>query len=435
MIDEITPDEGDIDVEDIIDVELADTTSQNLLAELKARCATANVEFRSRTYDDGKDAIEYTSIALPSGREKRWVATTGTRLGLVLEIEFEKITFLQGYEAICSYDRGFIEVGIRGGSAPTPMLLRNLLGRSTEPDAEQEFVLSPPEGLDGRPIYKIGPPSPEFMALLQSPGLGRRPTLKLEGLTITKHDQAVELLQRYANSLLFQLDLLFGTSAMLERERLRRFRPIRRRGESAEIEYPTAEYDEAPLSLYWYARSARGMPLLQFLAFYQCIEFYFPTFSKAEARRKIALLLKDPTFRADRDSDVARLLSAISISRSGGFGDERTQLRASINECVNAEELRDFLSEDEERATFFGGKQKSGVHKIPIANEAADLRNDVADRLYNIRCRIVHTKDSDQHSGSMILPFSDEADYLIYDIELAQFVARKVLIATSSLFG
>jgi hypothetical protein len=177
------------------------------------------------------------------------------------------------------------------------------------------------------------------------------------------------------------------------------------------------------------------MPLLQFLAFYQCIEFYFPTFSKAEARRKIALLLKDPTFRADRDSDVARLLSAISISRSGGVGDERTQLRASINECLNPEELREFLTAEEDRAAFFSGKQKSGVHKIPMTNETADLRNDVADRLYNIRCRIVHTKDSEQHAGNMILPFSEEADHLIFDIDLAQFVAQKVLIATSSHLG
>lgn len=177
------------------------------------------------------------------------------------------------------------------------------------------------------------------------------------------------------------------------------------------------------------------MPLLQFLAFYQCIEFYFPTFSKAEARRKIGLLLKDPTFRADRDSDVARLLSAISISRSGGMGDERSQLRATISECLNPEELRAFFIEDKDRLEFFSGKQKAGIHKIPLANEATDLRDDVADRIYNISCRIVHTKDSDQHGGAMILPFSEEADILIYGIELAQFVSRKVLIATSSLLN
>jgi hypothetical protein len=38
------------------------------------------------------------------------------------------------------------------------------------------------------------------------------------------------------------------------------------------------------------------MPLLQFLAFYQVIEFYFPTYSQAEAHRKLKAILKDPPF-------------------------------------------------------------------------------------------------------------------------------------------
>lgn len=427
--------DSDLDVEDIIEVDDEAGGLDILLDALKARCSAANIEIRQTTYNDDGETIVYTSIALPSGRETRWIGTSGNRLENILSIDFEKVVFLKGYEAICCYERGFIEASIRSGSGPVPLIMRNLVGRATDIEGQQEYVLSPPEGLENRPTYRIGPPSQEFAALVQNPVRLTRPTLRLEGITISTHDQAVDLLQKYANSFLFQIDLLFGTSVMLERERLRRFRPIRRRGEVAQVEYPSAEYDEAPLSLYWYARSARGMPLLQFLAFYQCIEFYFPTFSKAEARRKIALLLKDPTFRADRDSDVARLLSAISISRSGGIGDERTQLRASINECLNPEELREFFNADEDRVAYFGGKQKSGVHKIPIANETADLRNDVADRLYNIRCRIVHTKDSEQHSGSMILPFSEEADQLIFDIDLAQFVAQKILIATSSHLG
>lgn len=419
--------------EDLIELEEESAAEEESLSILRQRCAAAKIEVRTRTFDEG--GVSYTSIAIPSGREKRWVGATGDRLQRLLDIDFENFVFLQGYEAICSYKDSFIEVGLRGVPTPSMSALR-MLTRSVYGDGEdKEFILAPPDGSENRPTYRIAPSSIEFGALAQTPGSFSRLTLRLEGLSVSSHDQAVTLLQRYANSLLFQLDLLFNVSFMIERERVRRFRPIRRRGELPQVQYPSVEYDDAPLSLYWYARSARGMPLLQFLAFYQCIEFYYPTFSKAEARRKIALLLKDPTFRPDRDSDVARLLSAISISRSGGFGDERTQLRATINECLNPEELRSFFDEDEDRSAFFRGKQKSGVHRIQLTNEAADLRNDVADRIYNIRCRIVHTKDGDQHSESMILPFSEEAGVLIFDIELAQFIARKVLIATSSLLG
>ncbi len=38
------------------------------------------------------------------------------------------------------------------------------------------------------------------------------------------------------------------------------------------------------------------MPLLQFLAYYQSIEYYFPMYSGREAQEKIKNLVKDPSF-------------------------------------------------------------------------------------------------------------------------------------------
>lgn len=426
-------------VEDLVENDDNLRQSAADLEELNRRCSAANIEVRTRKYEED-EGLTYTSIALPSGREKRWVGATGDRLPRLLNVPFEKFVFLQGYEAVCCYEAGFIEAGIRGVPLSPMIAMRRLLQSTGNQDDGEEFILAPPpEEAGSRPTYRLGNASPEFAALSQMPGGIRRFTLRLEGITVSTHDQAVAILLKYANSFLFQADLMFNASYMLERERVRRFRAPLRRRDSFEVRYPNVEYDNAPLSLYWYARSARGMPLLQFLAFYQCIEFYFPTFSQAEARRKIGLLLKDPTFRADRDSDVAKLLQAIFVSRSGGVGDERTQLRATINECLSAEEVRAFFEDDEDLKAYFSAKPKTGgVHRIPLGNATADLRNDVADRIYNIRCRIVHTKDGEQHGsggGAMILPFSEEADFLIFDIELAQFVARKVLIATSSLLS
>ena len=143
------------------------------------------------------------------------------------------------------------------------------------------------------------------------------------------------------------------------------------------------------------------MPLLQFLAFYQVIEFYFPTYYQAEANRKIRAILKDPTFRSDRDADLGRILGAIQLNRSGGFGDERSHLKATLVECVDADGLRQFLEENEERKSFLSSKAKGLTeHKLPIANPGLDLRNDVADRIYDIRCKIVHTK-SDSRDGEV----------------------------------
>ena len=232
------------------------------------------------------------------------------------------------------------------------------------------------------------------------------------------------------------------TEVALGLERARRRLGSGRRGrerssQATGIQYPKTQFDAAPLSLYWYARSAAGMPLLQFLAFYQVIEFYFPIYSKSEAQRRLKAILKDPTFRGGRDADVARLLSAIQISRSGGFGDERSQLRATLAECCDSDGLRRFIEEDKERRDFFLTKCKSlPYHKIPLSNLSADVRGDVADRIYDIRCKIVHTK-SDSRDGDveLLLPFSAEAEQLAYDIELAQYLAQQILIAGSSSFN
>lgn len=178
------------------------------------------------------------------------------------------------------------------------------------------------------------------------------------------------------------------------------------------------------------------MPLLQFLAYYQVIEYYFPTYSQADARRKIRAVLKDPAFRGDRDADLGRLLSAIHVSRSGAFGDERSQLRSTLLECIDAEAIRQFITADAARADFLSSKAKGLCdQKIAVANPTADLRGDVAERIYEIRCKIVHTKtDAKNSEFELLLPFSKEAEQLTHDIDLVQFVAQQILIAASSPF-
>ena len=75
-------------------------------------------------------------------------------------------------------------------------------------------------------------------------------------------------------------------------------------------------------------------------------------------------------------------------------------------------------------------------HKISLATSTADLRGDVAERIYNIRCKIVHTKtDARDSDVELLLPFSKEAEQLVFDIELAQYLAQQVLIAASSQYS
>jgi hypothetical protein len=408
-----------------------------LRAQLEARCAAAKIPIAEvEMADAGEKAVR---LGLPCGRDKRslllWNYASYERL---LSIQFEQYVFLQSLDAICNYQTGTIEASIRASAfSPSRMAFTRLFKQVGQDQLDQgeagRLHLESPEL---QVSVNIGEPSNELSVLVRGPGPRMSLTIKAPGLN--QHDKALDLLRRASDALFFQIDLIHEVPISLVRERRA---PSRRRRTArteppAEVMFPTHEYDAAPISLYWYARSAVGMPLLQYLAFYQVIEYYFPTYSQADARRKIKAVLKDPAFRGDRDADLGRLLSAIHISRSGAFGDERSQLRATLLECVDPEAVRQFITADPARADALSAKSKGlSDQKIPIANPTADLRSDVGERIYEIRCKIVHTKtDAKNSEFELLLPFSKEAEQLTHDIDLVQFIAQQVLVAASTPF-
>jgi hypothetical protein len=408
------------------------------LEEIKKRCNKASIEFEDRK----SEKSTYAAIKFKSGREKRSLLVGSVSLAnRLLNIDFENYIFIRRYEAICNYSTGTIEALFRmsaysGVSEYGFAMLSKLRPESVGMDTDEtsDIVIAPPAGDKRSPTLRLGRASNEFLALTRGPS--PRLTLLISGIQAKNHDDATRELRNYADSLFFQIDLLTDITLSLDHERRRR---VVKRSDavteaSVSLQYPRQSYSEAAISLYWYAKRARGMPLLQFLAFYQSVEFFFPRFAHAETRKKLSVILKNPTFRPDRDDDVDRIIAAIRVGRGVSLGDERSQLRAVINQCISAEDMRSFFQDDPDQVDHHSGKSgKSRYSKIPLLNKAADLRNDAADRIYDIRCKIVHTKnDAGDGEPDMILPFSEDADYLMLDIDLVQFIAKSVLIASSS---
>lgn len=404
------------------------STFDELLAELESRCKTASIKVE---LFKGVEE-QYVRVDFPAGRQTEQVSFLGVEgIRRLLSIPFEKYVFVGGYEAICCYEDGVIEAAI-AGMMIGPSLLRRIYG-GRPGSSERDEDLPPLEILNPERQVKLvlGAATTPFTILIRR--LGSRPSLRIEGLSLSRQEQATEALERIANSFFFQLDLLRNIALTLRRRRTLRTVYAREIRASKELEFPKNDYDREPISLYWYARSATGMPLLQFLAYYQTIEYYFPTYSQAEARRKIRNILKNPAFRPERDTDVAKILLAAQLNGLG-YGDERSQLRATLNECLEPGALRAFFAESEERAKYFSSKtDRLTDQKIQVKNPDADLRNDVADRIYDIRCKIVHTKSGGREGEvELLLPFSKEAELLYADIELIQFVAREILISAST---
>ncbi|NYT42875.1 hypothetical protein HZY97_19030 [Sphingomonas sp. R-74633] len=427
---ETSEDFGDEEQEELQEKEAFESLAPKVLDAAKAAKLDAD------DVTDPDFGSRYLIISLPCGRNKRSILLNDSAdLSNFLSVELEGLSFLDGLEALCDYKAGTVEVGLEPvGNLSSSSLARHFFP-SSQPDQD-----NPPELIlksdDGQHTFRIGFASQKYRVFATRPTYRRLTmTMSIEGLQ--GHDKIISHLKTLSNSLFFQIDLLFNQPIALSRSRdvvtigRRAFR--RRPVILSQVEYPKHEYDEAPSSLYWYGRAASAMPLLQFLAFYQVVEYFYPVYSKVEVNRRLKLVLNDPSFRPERDSDIGRLVNALSINRSGGFLDERSQLKAVMNECLTSDAIRQFIESSDEKKTFYK-KDCKKIHDINIVTDAVgqDLRIVAAERLYGIRCRVVHTKEDGKDELGILLPYSKEEQSLAHDIDLMQFIARAVLVASGT---
>jgi hypothetical protein len=373
----------------------------------------------------------YAVLEIKNGRSTRSVIIGPEAANSLRGFPIEDLTFLGNYSAVSSYKERWIEAAIR----ELGLGLDNFIARSSIfghlPKGDGEVEIPGPGGLKLRLTEKRG--------ILWQLDYGSSLYFRIENVEISEHDEAMRLLEDLSNSLFMQIDFRFDSPLALGRDRFSSTRALKSNGQldqDNQLTYPRFQYESGPSSLYWYARSATSMPLLQFLAFYQCIEFFFPQFSRAGMISRIKNVLKNPSFDSTKDSDINSILNATLGGRQGQLLEERKQLGATLRHCVDATALRDFLNETEERRNYYeDGYKKISNKKILLSNEAGIL-DQTAERIYDIRCKVVHAKNLEGSDlGEMILPFSEEAELMAEDVELAKFLARKVLIAASVPLG
>lgn len=382
------------------------------------------------------------SIHLPKGRNSSQIFTNEEAAKKILECapDFFKYKFVDGYEALWSPDKGTLECEIQLPNGRFPF---HRLSRKNS-DSGSNWSLMVPSYQEGINI-EISSPTNAFALLTLLRDQFFRPlihferikdysaTIKISGLDITQHDQALYLVEKICSAICFQIDCKIDQPLMLGFEK--KARTLRKRPSSLEdIELSAIKYtyDNEALSLYWYAQSAFGMPLLKYLALYQVVEFYYPVYSAMAAQNKIRNLLKSPNFNANNDKDLASIMHIVKFnSSSGAFGNELSQLKATIFECLNFENLRSWLSENG-RNNFFSSANAKKLSKIVINPTVSDedLLDQVSQRFYNIRCRIVHTKGIEGNL-EVLHPQAKELAYIDHDIDLANFIAHQVMIASS----
>jgi hypothetical protein len=346
----------------------------------------------------------------------------------MLAVPFERYRFVPGYEGIYSKVDDEIEARLRP-SGPLASFMRD------RRPFDQPYKMTAPAGTGDQEI-ELTTASEPYQALnpsrLPSRIGARTLVLKLRGFGAHGPERAQSLLDDLAPSVLFELDIVYDTAVELVKAQEVRRRSARGWSRSdAPPEFPSNLYDREPVALYIYGRSARGMPLLEYLAYYQAIEHYFPRYAAQEVRQRVEGIVKDPRFNPHLDRDVGRLVEVVQGKGGRTYGSELEQLKATLRGCVEPEEIREFLQGDEQRREFFRERRSSlTACTLTTADRNTDLRDAAASRIYDLRCRIVHTKDEPDEL-ERLLPNSPEVQLLGQDLALLRLLAVRVIVASS----
>ncbi len=429
---------------------LRDDERRAALEDIESRAAAVQIATERRSLP-GSVKREYLHVQMPNGRNTRKLLILPRRLEGFAAAQFEQYFVVGDYHALANRTAGTIEAEISTGSFNSINRFSN--GRAIKllpgvqlsggSHSDESKVLDEEDATVGRDgnldhwklvVHKddisieISPASSDFAGIFSEVV-----TIKIHGADCSRHDEAMAALEKLAGAMLFELDIVYNVAARLTRRR-ENTRVRRSAQPERPPQFPVNEYASQALELYQYGRAAVGLPLLQYLAYYQSVEYFFPFFAREQTINAVRSQLLHPSFDPRDDVALSRLMSLSAPASRGGMA-ERDQLRATLRAAVQEADLREFFESDATLMKHFEEKPQriKGVEQIQLKNNKVDLRDQVADRIYTIRCRIVHSKqDGGGSSDEVILPLSREADSLRTDLELLRVVAQRVLVARAA---
>lgn len=198
---------------------------------------------------------------------------------------------------------------------------------------------------------------------------------------------------------------------------------------SDKIRYPRAKLQNEVAALFSFASQIVGDPPQAFLSYYQALEYFIPTAMRQSAIKNVRRELRDPGFD---DASDASLLRVVQAAEGPLAAAEPNQLRIVVNEYVRTSRLVEFFDHGGWGDYFSNRGPIKGAPPVNPRNTGQNLSDQVADRVYQIRNRIVHAKaDPKFKYARVLLPRSSEANALIPDVLLVRLLAIEAISAVS----
>jgi hypothetical protein len=381
-------------------------------------------------------------VEVPAGSSTRRLVVDSAGAQVLIDNNVGQWISLERYDGLCNPTQGKIEVIVssdRFGFSAARFLRRMTRDRSSERVREvPEIQVVGPERVI---TLTLGPPSRLASVVLGSPRLQPADasrymvTLVIEGIHFSSSTDAEVVLERIADAYFFELDLRFGTNFRLARLESRPRRPPVIVGESRDpdvgLSFPRNAYPHEPIVLYRAARDRAVSPLIRYWGYYQVLEFFFPKYTLEEAKRRLAAMIRDPRFNIHSDDDLTRAVQTMISSGRGVSGREEEQLVSAIQSIVSDNELADFIKRAGIDAALSDRRNQISSNLVSLKAPGA-LTTAVARRVYDVRCRIVHSKsENDRERAPGLLPGSHHDDLVLAEIPLVEFLAQRALLAAA----
>ncbi|WP_370971250.1 hypothetical protein [Amycolatopsis sp. cg9] len=389
-------------------------------------------------------------VGFPAGRTQREVHISRRDAPDWASTDFAHWVFLGDYDAFLDRSSGTVVAALDHSADGFGLFRKEIPGLAPIPEGDPD--LTPPEAEErsGTAVREparlcVEHPSVEGLSItIQRPPpralrVACRAYPNSWGVTITgvpteRHDQALRLLEEISTSFFIDLDMSYGAAF-----RLKKNVGVEWASEPGDKEIPSTKLPRFPVlthnddaaSLYLYARALVSAPLLAYLAYYQVLEFFMPKYARAAAVQKLRDVLKDPRFDHDDDITLGRVIEMVTdTDRTAGT--EREQLKATVTRCLDAGALARYLESHPRGAAAMADKKRiAGIRLLNPKDTSASLVEQISERIYDLRCRIVHGKEGGNGRGEPLRPFGRESKLLTYDLALIRFVAQRVLITSS----
>lgn len=282
------------------------------------------------------------------------------------------------------------------------------------------------------PYYSMFGPKPNQINIREC--YSRGPTIRVHNLSESSIPKAVTRSSQIIGNCLFQFSYLKNRAIWLRGEwpqkltsNIRGFR-LNKPYKSNFLPLSEVNFNSDAIRFYQFGMST-NIPELQFLAFYQVLEYFFISTSNERLYEKLSNKMKDPRFIIS-NSNLDNL--AQIVMRHKQETDETEMLRNVMKKYLNEKDLIEFILAYEKHLNQKIYSKKHDVFgiSVEIKLEEGHVFGNLAKHIKEIRNALVHSTDRYERKKRHI-PFSKTTRRIELDILLMKFLAERVIIASA----